>query len=221
MTWVIEYDRDAFERASNASQQEMAEAATAAMRAAGEQVKRIGRANISREGFGQRWQNALRLKVYPETGSSLKPAAWIYHKIPYVGVFEEPTAIQGPLWLRLRNAPAREGGAALTPKRIEARFGAILRPIRLGAKTYLAVRLRLPAGTDPGQVSVTTTMLRGALRRGESGGGGQPGRGRLMTIPLFHRVDSVQLRKRFDIAGAAQMGRDALPALYIDNFKGD
>jgi hypothetical protein len=38
---------------------------------------------------------ALRVNIYPPQGDSMRPAAFIYHKIRYAGVFEEGAVISG------------------------------------------------------------------------------------------------------------------------------
>src|SRR3954470_15419731 len=92
-------------------QRPIAKAATAAVREAGDIAKRNGRANIAAAGFSRKWQNALRVNVYPQHGDSLRPAAFIYHKIRYAGVFEEGAVIRGQplLWLPLPTVPIRRG----------------------------------------------------------------------------------------------------------------
>jgi hypothetical protein len=67
-------------------QRPIARAATAAIREAGEIAKRDGRASIAAAGFSRKWQNALRVNFYPPQGDSMRPAAFIFHKIRYAGV---------------------------------------------------------------------------------------------------------------------------------------
>src|SRR3954453_19221142 len=89
----------------------LAKAATAAVREAGEIAKRDGRASIAAAGFSRKWQNALRVNIYPLQGDSLRPAAFIFHKIRYAGVFEQGAVIAGQpfLWLPLPTVPLRRG----------------------------------------------------------------------------------------------------------------
>src|SRR6476660_1747564 len=61
----------------------IATAATAAMKDAGDVAKRVGRSSIAAAGFSRKWQNALRVNIYPAQGESLRPAAFIFHKIRY------------------------------------------------------------------------------------------------------------------------------------------
>ena len=89
----------------------MARAATAAIRDAGDIAKRGGRSSIAAAGFSRKWQNALRVNIYPPQGESIRPAAFVFHKIRYAGIFEEGAAIAGKplLWLPLSNVPLRRG----------------------------------------------------------------------------------------------------------------
>src|SRR5437868_12920194 len=84
-------------------QRPIAKAATAAIREAGDIAKRDGRASIAASGFSRKWQNALRVNIYPPQGDSMRPAAFIYHKIRYAAVFEDGAVIGGQplLWLPL------------------------------------------------------------------------------------------------------------------------
>jgi hypothetical protein len=109
-------------------EQPIAKAGTAAVREAAEVAKAEGRASIAAAGFGRKWQNELRANVYPPNRDSLRPAALIYHKVPYARVFEEGAVIHGKprLWLPLPNAPmALAGGASRRPNsasRLGCRF---------------------------------------------------------------------------------------------------
>jgi Family of unknown function (DUF6441) len=92
-------------------QRPIAKAATAAIREAVEIAKRNERASIAAGGISRKWQNALRVNTYPPQGDSLRPAAFIYHKIRHAGVFEEGAVIGDKplLWLPLANVPRRRG----------------------------------------------------------------------------------------------------------------
>jgi len=62
-----------------------------------------GDAGIAAGGLSRKWQNALRVNIYPPQGDSMHPAAFVYHKIRYAGVFEDGAVIGGQplLWLPL------------------------------------------------------------------------------------------------------------------------
>jgi hypothetical protein len=108
-------------------QRPIAKAATAAVREAGEIAKRNGHASIAAAGFSRKWQNALRVNVYPPLGDSMRPAAFLFHKIRYAGVFEEGAVIGGQplLWLPLPTVPLRRG-RPMTPSQYGRSVGPLV-----------------------------------------------------------------------------------------------
>lgn len=72
----------------------IAKAGIAAVREAGEIAKSKGRASIAASGFSRKWQNALRVNIYPPQGDSLCPAAFIFHKIRYAGVIVRSVSLE-------------------------------------------------------------------------------------------------------------------------------
>lgn len=65
-----------------------------------------GRANIAAAGFSARWQKGLTSKFFPNKGGD--PAALIFHRIGFAGVFETGITIKGQplLWLPIeQNLP--------------------------------------------------------------------------------------------------------------------
>src|SRR5436853_1031050 len=124
-------------------QRPIAKAATAAIREAGEIAKRDGRASIAASGFSRKWQNALRVNIYPPQGDSLRPAAFIYHKIRYAGVFEEGAVIGGQplLWLPLPNVPLRRG-RPMTPSQYARSVGPLVSVQRPGSPPLLFPKYR-------------------------------------------------------------------------------
>src|SRR3954471_24126259 len=121
----------------------IAKAATAAVREAGEMAKRDGRASIAAAGFSRKWQNALRVNIYPPQGDSMRPAAFIYHKIRYAGVFEEGAIIGGQplLWLPLPTVPLRRG-RPMTPSQYVRSVGPLVSVQRPGGPPLLFPKYR-------------------------------------------------------------------------------
>jgi hypothetical protein len=65
-------------------------------------LKQRARNNIAVAGFGRKWQDTLKVDVYPREGNkSARPAVYLHHKIPYSDVFESGATIRGDqyLWL--------------------------------------------------------------------------------------------------------------------------
>jgi hypothetical protein len=179
----------------NGMQRPMAKAATAAVREAGEIAKRDGRASIAGAGFSRKWQNALRVNIYPPQGDSLRPAAFIYHKIRYAGVFEEGAVIGGQplLWLPLPTVPLRRG-RPMTPSQYVRSVGPLVSVQR------------------PGGPPLLFPKYRSARRR-------RRGASVSERKPLYIGLSSVSIAKRFNIKGAAQNAAAQLPSLFEKHLR--
>jgi hypothetical protein len=190
----------------------VAKAGQAAIEGAGNQVKTKGRADIAAAGFSQRWQNALRVDIFPKRPKvSARAAAFIYHNIPYATVFEEGAIIRGKprLWLPLKSAPKRAGRHRITPALYSERYGK-LEFIKNRGKPLLGVRVRLTTAQSKQRRPKVSLA---AQRRGTEG------KGKLYTLPLFVGVPLVQLRKRFNIRRIVKEARDALAGFFFQNLK--
>jgi hypothetical protein len=190
------------------------EAATAAMRTAADIVKAEGRASIAAAGFSRRWQNALRVDVFPKGGNpSANPAAFIHHKIGYAGIFETggPVSGQPLLWLPLKTTPKKIGRFKMTPERFRIGTGQALVTIRRSGKPPL-LGARVRDSRRSGTSRVTLSML----RRGTSGS-----RGRIRTVPLFIGVPAVSIPDKFGITEIVEGAAARLPSLYAAHLKTD
>ncbi len=197
-----------FDAAMRAMVRPIAHAATGAIRDASEAVKREGRANIAAAGFSRKWQNALRVKIYPQKGVSVDAAALAFHKIPYAGIFETGGEIRGKplLWIPIRELPAKIGGQKLTPKLYSERIGPLrFIPPRAGKRPMLAGPLSGRAGT-------TSKITLARLRKGQSGGS------RVISVPLFIGIPAVTERKRFDLKKVFEKARAGLGSGYLRNL---
>jgi uncharacterized protein DUF6441 len=179
-------------------QRPIAKAATAAIREAGEIAKRDGRASIAAAGFSRKWQNALRVNIYPPQGDSMRPAAFIFHKIRYAGLFEEGAVISGQplLWLPLPNVPLRRG-RPMTPSQYARSIGPLVSVQRPGGPPLLFPKYR---------------SGRGRRRRATVGA---------ERKPLYVGLSSVAIAKRFNIKGAAQNAAAQLPSLFAKHLRAD
>jgi hypothetical protein len=181
----------------------IAGAATKAVRLAGETTKTEGRAAIANAGFGPKWQNALRVKFYPDKGTSIDSAALVYHKIHYAGVFDQPTKVSGSplLWVPIAGA-AKSMRGARTPAQMAAK-GVKLFSLAGTNPPVLGAKIKGSARSAPRNVSLSK------LKRGTSGK-----RGVEQTVPLFVGLSSINQKKRFDIAGIAEKQRLSLSDYY-------
>jgi len=185
-------------------------AGTTAISEAGDIVKREGRADIAAAGFSRRWQNALRVNVYPKRKYSIDAAALIFHNIRYAGIFEEGGTISGKptLWLPLPSAPKRAGRKKMTPALYIKSIGPLFSIERPGKPPLLAGKIATNRRSKTGKVSLS------ALKRG---GAGAPS----TLVPLFIGFDRVNIRDRFSIRQITERAAARLGDLYLKNLKVD
>jgi hypothetical protein len=192
----------------------IATTATAAMDDAKTMVKIEAREDIARAGFSKRWQNALRVDRYPKGNRvSMEAAVFLFHRIPYAGVFEDGAKIQGNplLWIPLSTTPQKIGRNRTTPKRVDAIIPGDLVPIRSRSGIPLMGATVRVSRTQAMQDRPKVTLA--ALRRGREG------TGFLRTIPLFFGVRVAEVRKQLNIRQICEKARDRIPRFYAKNFR--
>lgn len=192
----------------------IATAGTAAINDVALQVKNQGRAAIGAAGFSRRWQNALRVNVYPEKGRvSVDAAAFIYHKIPYAGVFEDGARISGSplLWIPFSNIQQRVSGKRLTPRLFIATVGPLHSVNIPGKPPMLAAYVSSGFGIGK---KVTIASLRAGMRRR-----GKRGAASVRSVPIFFGINAVQLRARFGLQAIFDRGRANLAQFYLNHRK--
>lgn len=182
--------RGSFKSLADDIREPIATAATAAVRQASEIAKRDGRASIASAGFSAKWQKALQDKVFPEQGTSMSPAAVIFHKIPYANVFEDGAIIAGKptLYLPITGAPlpTARGGRKMTPKLYVQQVGPLVPIKRPGRPTLLA-------------------------------GKGKGTKGKV--VPLFFGISTVSINQKFKIVEAVRRAAARLGEFYVRNFR--
>jgi len=191
------YKQGEFAGAMTAIQDPMAAAGTAAITEAANMVKALGRADIAAAGFSRKWQNALRVNIYPKRGVSMDAAALIYHKIVYAGIFNDGGRIAGHPFLKPSEYRTRVGHPLYTIKRPG-------KPPLLGA--YVRV-------TDTRAKGISLSLL----KRGRN----PNGRGREKLVPLYIGVPKVDIRKKFHIDEITESVASQLGALYLKHLKVD
>lgn len=224
MKIVFDAAKGQFAEAMAKKQGIVAAAGTGAIQDAALQVKREGRAAIARAGFSVRWQNALRVNVYPQTGASTDATAYVFHNIKYAGIFERGGTIKGSrlLWLPLPAAPLKIGRERVTPRLYIERIGPLHAIRRPGKRPLLAAYVSAERLGSGKAVSL------GALRRGArsarrqqaaAGFGGRVRGPRLVSLPLFVGIPSVRIRARFGLAAIFEKARRGLAAAYLRHLK--
>lgn len=112
----VSFPRDAFEKAFHDNEPALAKAMTLAVNKTAAEMLAAGRGAVATSGLGPRFTNALRMQTFPGK-DSLRPAALVWHRIPYAQVFEDGATIRGKplLWIpvgRTRSEKQRARAAA-------------------------------------------------------------------------------------------------------------
>jgi hypothetical protein len=180
-------------------------AVSAAMRAAGTELKSDWRAQITGAGLGRRLANSIRSQTFPKTGGSLNAAALVWSKAPEIIATHDT----GPLirskngfWLAIPLPAAGKStrGGRITPGKWERRTGLRLRFIyRRRGPSLLVAEGRL------------NTKGRAVASRSKTGRG-------VATVPIFLLVPQVKLPKRLDLARDAERAVDSVPSLIVANW---
>lgn len=191
----------------------IASAATKAVHEGSLILKTRGRANIAAAGLKKAWQNALQVKVYPSRRESIDAAMFGYHKIPYASLLEEGGTITGKplLWVPLKGTPRKLGRRRMSPGNMRRLAGVDLFSMKSkGGTPLLATRVRVPAAMAHRRKVRASMSL---LQRGATGSGV------LKTLPLFHGVKSITIKKRLHLTGVFQNVHAILPELYFRNLE--
>jgi hypothetical protein len=190
-----------------AAQAKMQAASVSAITQTMDDAKGRGRASITGGGFGTRWSNALRTKVYENADKPLSPAGIMWHKIRYSHIFEVGGPVQGKpmLWLPLPGVPlGGRGSHQLTATQYAQRIGELRSVNRAGKPPMLVGR-----GTRAGILRASATQVRvrkRAVKKGSILG--------TQWVPLFIGVPKVIEPKRFSLVNAVKQAADKLPGYY-------
>jgi len=188
-------------------------AVTAGIREATEGLKLELRQQILGAGLGQRLANTWRGEVYPKGQKSLRAAGFVYSKAPgIVRAYDEGAVIRSKngTWLAIPTPAAGkygDGRQKMTPGLWERRHGARLKFVyrTRGPSLLVAENQRARSGKRGGFAKASETALKS-------------GRG-LASVPMFILVPQVSIRKRLDVAGAANKWLAALPGLVVRNWR--
>lgn len=187
----LDIDPRAFEKLAEGFAKPIEDAATLAVKDVGAFVKLRGRASIAAGGFSGRWQNALRVDVFPKRGTSMRAAAFIFHRIPYADVFERGATIVGKplLWLPLPTTRGFGlGGKRITPSDFARRFGDLFSINRPGHPPLLATRVAGRAGRGARRIKKVTK--RGVQKAASAASG---------MVPVFVGIDRAKMPRRFNL----------------------
>lgn len=191
-------------------------AVTAGVGEAAEGLKAELRTQITNAGLGPRLARTWRSETYPKGQDSISAAGLVWSKAPgIIRVYENGAVIRSRngFYLAIPTAAAGrfgDGGRKITPGGWERRTGQRLRFVyrRNAASLLVADNMRARTGKRGGYSRASAAALRS-------------GRG-LVTVPIFILVPQVTVRKRLDVASAANRWVDRLPGLVTRNwFSGD
>jgi hypothetical protein len=186
-------------------------------RNAGRGLRTELRRQVASAGLGQRLANSWRDKHYPNR--KLDAASLVYTKAPQITrAFDEGAVIRSRrgrfLAIPTENAP-RKGtdGKRIRPSTFpEHRFGPLrFVPRQSGPSLLVVDGLRASYSRQTGQLR---GFRRAADRARRSGQG-------LTTVVMFLLVPQVKLRKRLDVAPAAEQWSGQLPALIEQQLRAE
>jgi len=184
-------------------------------RDAGRGLRTELRRQVGSAGLGQRLANSWRDKHYPN--QKLDAASLIYTKAPQiVRAFDEGAVIRSKrgrfLAIPTENAP-RKGtdGKRTSPGTFpEHRFGPLrFVPRQSGPSLLVVDGLRASYSRQTGELRGFRRATERARRSGQG----------LTTVVMFLLVPQVKLRKRLDVARAAERWSEQLPALVDEAFR--
>jgi hypothetical protein len=184
-------------------------AVTSGTRDAGRGLRTELRRQVTSAGLGQRLANSWRDKHYPN--QKLDAASLVYTKAPQIiRAFDEGAVVRSKrgrfLAIPTEDAP-RKGtdGKRISPRTFpEHRFGPLrLVPRQNGPSLLVVDGLRASYSRQTGQLRGFRRATDRARRSGQG----------LTTVVMFLLVPQVKLRKRLDVARAAERWSAELPAL--------
>lgn len=190
----------------------IASATTGAIKDTAQYIKASGRAAIRSGGFGVKWQNALRVEVYPKRGDAIDPALFVHHRIPYASVFETGAKISGNplLWIPLPGISLKFGGRRLTPRLFVEKVGPLHSVNVPGKPPMLAAYMA--ASADPNKISVRK-LKTGATRIIERGSSS------VISVPIFYGISQVQITSKFHLRDVYRRAKENISTYYVQHIR--
>lgn len=190
-------------------------AVSAAMRGAAGTLKTEWRNQVTLAGLGNRLAKAIRSDSYPKGQPSLNAAAMVWAKAPHIISAHNDGAIiraESGLWLAIPTKAAGRGagGRRISPGEWESKTGRQLTFVYRRGSTALLV--------DTGRAAPGNVMVKRRVRGGGFKLSG-PSTFKNRSIAIFTLVPQVRLRKRMDLASAAERVAGSVPAAVIANWR--
>jgi hypothetical protein len=202
-------------REMQAELRDLERAVTSGTRDAGRSLRTELRRQVTIAGLGQRLANSWRDRHYPN--QRLDAASLVYTKAPkIIRAFDEGALIRSKrgrvLTIPTENAPKKgTDGRRISPSTFpEHRFGPLrFVPRQSGPSLLVVDGLRASFGRKSGELR----GFRRATDRARARGDG------LTTVVMFLLVPQVKLRKRLEVARAAERWSAQLPALIEQQLR--
>jgi hypothetical protein len=217
LKFSVEFAQDAFKVAFDQKKTDLAKVNTDAMRETEIDAKTLARAAVRAggPGFRKRWPNAVRSQTYPKKGkTALGPAAVVWVRSEYAGVFETGATIGGKpyLWLPLPSVPAYMNRKRIRPGLIRGLIAIKRTP---GKAPLLGIRVAGTAARLSGRI--TTALLNRGTYEGRASKRGQ--RTKYRVIPLFVGIPSARIGKHWNIRGAVTKAGASLNSRILSRLK--
>lgn len=190
-----------------------------------DRLKERLRDQIVAAGFSERLAKTWQGTVYPKSGNSLNPAAYVWSKAPGIidayarGVTIVAKAGRRFLAIPTDATPRKRQGAALTPLEVERRYGKRLRFIP--AKSSEGAKIN---GRAVGYLLLDGLVMRdrGVRHRNASSREQRlAGTGKakhVESVVMFALVASVKVPKKLDLQGALNETGAELPQLLAEEW---
>lgn len=196
-----------------------------AMARASDDLKGRLRDQVAAAGFSDRLAKTWQGKVYPSTGQSLAPAAYVFSKAPKIidafarGATIVATGGRRLLAIPTEDAPRVRSGKAETPAQVEERYGRKLRFVPAHSAQGSAVGGRavgylIMDGLVPRK---QTGRYRKASAKELAGNGRTAGR-RVSAVVMFTLVPRVKMPKLFDLQATADSVAASVPQLIAEEW---
>jgi hypothetical protein len=182
-------------------------------REAGRGLRIVLRRQVGSAGLGQRLANSWRDRHYPNR--KLDAASLVYTKAPQIiRAFDEGAVIRSRRgrFLAIPTEPRKgTGGKRISPSTFpEHRFGPLRFVPRPSGPSLLVVDgLRASFSRETGELRGFRRSTERAQRSGQG----------LTTVVMFLLVPKVKLRKRLDVARAAERWSEQVPALIEEALR--
>lgn len=188
-------------------------AVTESMNVAGTGLKDDWRRQVASAGLGQRLGRTIRSRTFPQGTASMNAAAWVWSNAPKIlDAFERGALIraQNVTYLAIPTPEAGTKGTnrqRITPTGWENRTGIKLRLVLRPGKPGLLVADGVRINKRGRAVLSRAKTRRDGIRTG------------VATVPIFIMIRQVQLRKRLDLASAADRWASRVPAMITENWR--